>query len=119
MRPQPSTSTSSSSLNGRETVTGGSIIMPIDMSAADTTRSMTRNGTKMTKPMMKADRSSDSMNAGMSVRVGTDSGFSGLGRSAARVISARSSSRVWPSMNSRSGPTPVSTAWVNVSAPLR
>ncbi len=93
--------------------------MPIDISAAETTRSMTRNGTKMTKPMMNADRSSESMKAGMSVRVGTVSGLSGLGRSAARVISARSSSRVWASMNSRSGPTPASTAWVKVSAPPR
>src|SRR6478736_4227959 len=33
-RPQPSTSTKSSSLNGSEIITGGSIIMPIDIKDA-------------------------------------------------------------------------------------
>ena len=51
-RPQPSTRMKSRILNGSEIITGGSIIMPIDISAADTTRSMTRNGMKITKPMM-------------------------------------------------------------------
>ena len=35
IRPQPSTSTKSRILNGSEIITGGSIIMPIDISAAD------------------------------------------------------------------------------------
>ena len=65
--PQPLTSTNSSSLNGRDTVTGGSIIMPSDISDAETTMSMTRNGMKMTKPMMNAARSSDRTNAGIRV----------------------------------------------------
>ena len=106
-------------MNGSETVTGGSIIMPIDISAAETTRSMTRNGTKTTKPMMNAARSSDSTNAGISVSSGVSSRFSGLGRSAARVTSARSSARVWSSMNSRSGSTPSSNACCWVTSPAR
>ncbi len=77
--PHPSTSTNSSSLNGSETMTGGSIIMPSDISAAQTTMSMTRNGMKMTKPMMKAARSSDRMNAGISVVSATSDGLSGFG----------------------------------------
>ncbi len=75
-------------------MTGGSIIMPIDISAAATTRSITRNGTKITKPMMNAARSSEIMNAGMSVYIGTLAASSGLSCPAIRVISARSSSRV-------------------------
>jgi hypothetical protein len=48
-RYQPSTSTNNSSLNGNETIIGGSIIIPIDISTDATTISMTRNGMKMTK----------------------------------------------------------------------
>ena len=47
MRPQPSTRTNSRILNGSEIITGGSIIMPIDISAEATTRSITRNGMKI------------------------------------------------------------------------
>ncbi len=71
MSPQPSTRTNSRILNGSEIITGGSIIMPIDISAAETTRSMTRNGMKMTNPMMNALRSSEMMNAGITVVIGT------------------------------------------------
>ena len=66
IRLQPLTSTNSSSLNGSATVTGGNIIMPSDISDAETTMSMIRNGMKMTNPMMNAARSSDRTNAGMS-----------------------------------------------------
>ena len=41
---QPSTSTNSRILNGSEIRAGGSIIMPIDMSVDEITRSMIRNG---------------------------------------------------------------------------
>ena len=41
---QPSTSTKKISLNGSETTTGGSIIMPIDISVLATIMSMTMNG---------------------------------------------------------------------------
>ena len=67
IRPQPSTTTNSSSLNGSETIAGGTIIMPIDISAALTSMSITRNGMKTTSPMMKALLSSESTNAGISV----------------------------------------------------
>ena len=79
MSPQPSTSTNRRILNGSEIMTGGSIIMPIDISAAETTMSITRNGMKMTNPMMNAARNSEIMNAGMSVSRVTSSGLSGFG----------------------------------------
>src|SRR5207248_808364 len=60
----PSTITNSRSLNGSDTSTGGSIIMPIDMSDELTIRSMTRKGTNTTKPMMKAVFNSLSTKAG-------------------------------------------------------
>ncbi|KFD44037.1 hypothetical protein IU11_06000 [Cellulosimicrobium sp. MM] len=119
MRPHPSTRTKSSSLNGSEIIVGGSIIMPMLMRAAATTRSMTRNGTKTTNPMMNAARSSEMTNAGTSVVSGTSTGVAGFSRSAARVMSARSSSRVWASMNSRSGTAPASSAWLKVVVPSR
>ena len=50
---QPSTSTNSMSLKGREMSTGESIIMPIDMSTLATTRSMITNGMKIRKPIRK------------------------------------------------------------------
>ncbi len=106
-------------MNGSEIITGGSIIMPIDMSAAETTRSMTRNGTKMTNPMMKALRSSEITNAGMTVVIGTASRSFGFACPAARVMSATSSSRVWCSMNVRSGFVPTSTAFAKSMCPAR
>jgi len=62
---QPSTRTKSRILNGSEMKTGGSITMPIDISVELTTRSMTRNGRKIKKPIWKAVLSSEMMNAGM------------------------------------------------------
>src|SRR5438093_7686 len=70
IRLQPSTSTNSRILNGSAIIVGGSIIMPIAISPEETTRSITRNGTKMTSPMMNALRSSESMNAGTTVKNG-------------------------------------------------
>ena len=63
----------------RETTTGGSIIMPSDMSTALTTRSITRKGMKMTKPMMNAVCNSERMNAGTIVVSGVSSGVAGTG----------------------------------------
>jgi len=37
-------------LNGRETITGGTIIMPIDMSTAATTRSMNQKSSVVQTP---------------------------------------------------------------------
>jgi hypothetical protein len=67
IRPQPSTTTKSSNLNGRDTIVGGTIIMPIAIKAALTNMSSTRNGMKTTRPMMNALFSSERTNAGMSV----------------------------------------------------
>ena len=44
---------------------GGSIIMPIDISTDETTRSMIRNGRKIRKPIWNAVLSSEMMNAGI------------------------------------------------------
>ena len=58
-----------SSLNGSDTRVGGSITIPSDMSTDATTKSMIRNGMKMTKPMMNPLFNCDSMNAGMSAAI--------------------------------------------------
>ncbi len=68
---QPSTMTNNKSLNGNDTRTGGSMNMPIDIRVELTTRSMIRNGMKITNPMMNAVFSSERMNAGISVDSGT------------------------------------------------
>src|SRR3954471_11376842 len=102
-RYQPSAATKSSSLNGSEIRTGGSITMPIADSAADTTRSMTMNGMKITNPIRNAARSSEMTNAGMSVVVGTSSGFAGCGLPDIDTNSPRSFSRTCLSMNVRNG----------------
>ena len=81
--------------------------------------SMTRNGMKMTNPMMNADFSSDRTNAGTRVVSGTSARSLGIGRSAAFVISASSSLRVWSSMNSRNGLMPTSNACCCVRVPFR
>ena len=51
MRCQPSTRTKSRILKGSDTVTGGSIIMPIESSVLDTTMSMMINGMKRMNPI--------------------------------------------------------------------
>src|SRR5690348_369851 len=105
---QPLTMTNSSSLKGSEISAGGSIIMPIDIRADETTTSMTRNGTKMTKPMMKADFSSDSTNAGISVVIGTSAGVAGASSLLSLTIVASSAGLVCLVMNSCNGFTPAS-----------
>src|SRR5256885_9593114 len=69
--------------------------------------------------MMKAARSSDRTNAGISVVSGTSFGVAGLGAFATVVKSAISSLRVWSSMNVRSGATPSWNATVWVLVPCR
>ena len=44
IKPQPSTSTNSMSLNGMEIIMGESIIMPMDISTLATIRSITTKG---------------------------------------------------------------------------
>ncbi|MNN81775.1 hypothetical protein D3C81_1986350 [compost metagenome] len=51
-------------LNGREMISGESIIIPMAMSTLATTRSMIRNGMKIMKPIWKAVFSSDVTKAG-------------------------------------------------------
>ena len=46
--------TKNDSLNGSETIAGGTIIMPIDISTAATTRSIIKNGRKIRKPIWNA-----------------------------------------------------------------
>ena len=48
---QPSASTKSISLNGKETSTGESIIMPSDISTLATTISITKKGIKIMNPI--------------------------------------------------------------------
>ena len=62
---QPSTRTNSRILNGSEMKTGGSIIMPMLISVELTTRSMTRNGRKIRKPIWNAVLSSEIVKAGI------------------------------------------------------
>jgi hypothetical protein len=76
---QPSTRTKKTTLNGSETITGGSIIMPIDISTQATTMSMTRNGTKIRKPISNARRSSLIENAGSRILSSTSSRPAGAG----------------------------------------
>src|SRR5256885_14882514 len=66
--------------------------------------------------MIKAARSSDRTNAGISVVSGTSFGVAGFGALDTVVNSEISSLRVWSSMNVRSGATPSwnATAWVLV-----
>ena len=91
------------SLNGKATSTGDSIIMPSDISTLATTMSITRNGMKITKPMMKAIRSSERMNAGISVALLTSSTVVGLASFDALIIILSSRLPVCLSMNVRIG----------------
>jgi len=50
----PSTRTKIRILNGKEIITGGSIIIPILISTELTTISITKNGKKIKKPISKA-----------------------------------------------------------------
>src|SRR6185295_12186517 len=77
-RCHPSTRTKSRILKGSEMRKGGSTIMPIEISEAETTRSMTRKGRKRAKPMMNARLSSLIMNEGIRTVVGTSSVIQGL-----------------------------------------
>src|SRR3546814_13602727 len=76
---QPSTSTKKISLKGSEIITGGSIIMPIDMRIEATTMSMMRKGRNSRKPISKARLSSLIMQAGTRARIGVASGPSTSG----------------------------------------
>ena len=65
IRCQPSTSTKSINLKGRDIRMGGSIIMPMLKSTLATTISIIRKGTYSTNPIMKAVFSSLITKAGI------------------------------------------------------
>jgi hypothetical protein len=90
-------------LNGSDTTTGGSIIMPIDMSTDGTTRSMMRKGRNSRKPISKARLSSEIMNAGTRMRSDSSSGVAGRGSRERSENRARSFSRTLRCMNTFSG----------------
>src|SRR3954454_11780617 len=104
----PSTTTNSSSLNGSDTIAGGTIIMPIAMSAALTSMSSTRNGMNTTSPMMNALFSSERTKAGMSVVMLTSLLSLGASSPERLIISLSSSSRVFSRRKPLSGTTPAS-----------
>src|SRR5437868_13965288 len=76
---QPSTSTTKISLNGSDTTTGGSIIMPIDIRTEATTRAMIRKGRNSRNPISNARFSSEIMKAGTRMRSDIASGPDGGG----------------------------------------
>ena len=107
---QPSTRTKKISLNGSEMTTGGSIIMPIDISTDATTMSMITNGRNSRKPISKARRNSEIMKAGTRI-------FSGMVEASAPGVSllrsknsCTSSLRTLAAMKSCSGTEPLSKA---------
>src|SRR3984893_2655087 len=69
----PSTTTNNMILNGSDTRTGESIIMPIDISTLATTRSMTRKGMNTMKPIWNAVFNSLVMKVGIKTLSGTSS----------------------------------------------
>src|SRR5262249_55057376 len=72
-RRQPSTVTKTRSLTGSEMLAGGSMTMPMLDSVVATTRSMTRNGSRMSSPIWNAVWSSETTNDGMAILSGTSS----------------------------------------------
>src|SRR5258708_2814000 len=101
----PSTTTNSMILNGKDTKTGDSIIMPIDISTLATTRSITKNGMKIMKPIWKAVFSSLVMKVGTKTDNGTSSALANCGLPESLEKSCRSFSRVCASMNFFKGAT--------------
>src|SRR4030095_7331508 len=75
---QPSIITNSRTLNGSDTIAGGICNMPIDSSVVETTRSMSRKGTKRKKPIWKPVLSSEMTYAGMTTRIGNSDAVLGF-----------------------------------------
>ena len=50
MRLHPSATTKKANLNGKDTIAGGTIIIPMLIKTAAATRSMIKNGRKIRKP---------------------------------------------------------------------
>ena len=70
----PSTNTKKTILKGREIITGGNIIIPIDIKIEAVTISMIRKGRNNIKPISKARRSSEIMKEGIRTWIGTSIG---------------------------------------------
>ena len=68
---QPSTRTNNNNLNGREISIGDNIIIPSDINIDAITISITKNGKKIKKPISNAVLSSEVMNAGKTIDIGT------------------------------------------------
>jgi hypothetical protein len=79
----------------RDTTTGGSIIMPIDISTEATTMSMMTNGRNSRKPISKARRSSEIMKAGTRMRSDIAAASAGGGSPDMSMNSCRSFSRTF------------------------
>src|SRR4051812_18662611 len=118
IRFQPSTRMNSRILKGSEMKTGGSIIIPIDISVEATTRSMIRNGRKIRNPIWNAVLSSEIVNAGIRTVVGTSERSLTFLRCASLTNSATSLVRVCFHMNSRIGASARLRATVCVIAPF-
>src|SRR5690606_26571683 len=102
---QPSISTKNNILNGSDTTTGGSIIMPIDMVMVATIRSMTRKGSTIRKPISKPRLISEIMKAGTRMRKSASCADTSVWpRSRARSANrSKSLSRTFAAMKSRNG----------------
>src|ERR1700722_13017530 len=101
----PSTTTNNMILNGSDTRTGDSIIMPIDISTLATTRSMTRKGMNTMKPIWNAVFNSLVMKVGIKTLSGTSSALANCVFPESLVNSCKTFSRVCASMNFLSGCT--------------
>ncbi len=112
---QPSTSTNSSSLNGREMTRGESIIMPIAISTDETTRSMIKNGMNSMAPIWNAVFSSDSTNAASLTGKLCCCGGWAVDSPARRATCASDALLVWASMKRETGCSAIRSA---VSRPI-
>src|SRR6201989_1976017 len=91
------------SLNGSDTTTGGSIIMPIDIKTEATTRSMIRNGRNSREPTSNVRFNSEMIKGGPRMRSDISSGVVGGGSFDRSMNSLRSFSRTFFIMKPRSG----------------
>ena len=77
--------------------------MPIDISMDETTMSIIKKGINIKKPISKARRNSDIINAGISMRMGISLAASLSEIFAISANRAISCSRTWDIMNTRNG----------------
>ncbi len=105
-------------MKGSETSVGGSMNMPIDMSTDETTRSITRNGMKITKPIVNALCTWESTKEGTTTVIGSVAGF--VNESCWSVANISSSEMpVCLSIQVFTGTSPTFMAWVAFTLPWR